>query len=232
MTTQVKYKLGEREANGLCRVIALVAFSDVAVGDVGGYVKAEQNLAHTGDAWVYGNAWVFGDARVSGDAQVFGDAQVYGDARVYGNARVYGDARVSGNARVSGDAWVHGNAWVFGDARVSGDAQVFGNARVSGDAWVSGNARVSGNAWVSEDAQVSGDAWVSVVCLEIPKVITGLLYTLTITDEHLRAGCQVHTFHDWRTKTEREVLAMDGKAALVFYKETLIPLMDALKLGV
>nr|QIW89938.1 pentapeptide repeat-containing protein [Aeromonas phage PS] len=55
---------------------------------------------------------------------------------------------------------------------------------------------------------------------------------MTVTDEHLRAGCQIYTFQEWRTKTEREVLAMDGKGALVFYKETLIPLMDALKLGV
>ena len=196
MTTQVKYKLGERGDNGLCRVIALVAFSDVAAGDVGGYVEDERNLAHTGDAWVYEGAWV------------------YGNARVYGNAQVYGDARVFGNARVFGDAWVSGNARVFGDA------------------WVYGNAQVSGNAWVYRDARVSGNAHVSVVCLATPKVITGLLYTLTITDEHLRAGCQAHTFQEWRTKTEREVLAMDGKAALVFYKETLIPLMDVLKLGV
>ena len=142
MTTHAKYRLGERESNGLCRVIALMAFSDVAAGDVGGYIEAEQNLAHTGDAWVYG------------------------DALVYGGARVYGDALVS------------------------------------------------------------------VVCTATPKVIIGLLYTLTITDEHLRAGCQVHTFPEWRNKTEREVLAMDGKAALVFFKETLIPLMDALKLEV
>ena len=154
MTTQVKYKLGAREDNGLCRVIALAAFSDVAAGDVGGYVESERNLAHAGDAWVYG------------------------------------------------DAWVHGDAWVYGGAQVYGDA------------WVHGDARVS------------------VVCTATPKVITGLLYTLTITDEHLRAGCQVHTFQEWRTKTEREVLAMDGRAALVFYKETLIPLMDVLKLGV
>ena len=190
MTAQVKYKLGEREANGLCRVIAVVAFADVSVGDVGGYVEDERNLAHAGDAWVYG------------------------DAQVSENAQVAGDARVSGNARVSGYAWVSENA------RVSGNAQVYWDARVYENAWVSGNARVY------------GDARVSVVCLATPKVITGLLYTLTITDEHLLAGCQVHTFHEWRTKTEREVLAMGGKAALVFYKETLTPLMDALKLGV
>ena len=100
------------------------------------------------------------------------------------------------------------------------------NLAQTGDAWVYGDARVSGNA------QVYGYARVSVVCTVTPKVITGLLYTITITDELLRAGCQVHTFQEWRNKTEREVLAMDGKDALVFFKETLIPLMDALKLGV
>ena len=41
MAAQVKYKLGAREDNGLCRVIATVAFSDVSVGDVGGYIESE-----------------------------------------------------------------------------------------------------------------------------------------------------------------------------------------------
>ena len=31
MTTQVKYKLGEREANGLCRVIALVFYKKTLI---------------------------------------------------------------------------------------------------------------------------------------------------------------------------------------------------------
>nr|DAK67830.1 MAG TPA: Putative transferase, nesg, ydcK, Structural Genomics.38A [Caudoviricetes sp.] len=100
----------------LFRIKALISFSNVAKGDLGGYVKKEDNLSH------YGNAWVYGNARVSDNARV------YGDARVYDNARVYGDARVYGNARVSD------NAWVYGDALVSGDALVYDNARVYGDA--------------------------------------------------------------------------------------------------
>ena len=60
-------------------------------GDLGGYVKKEDNLSQYGDAWVSGDAQVYGNARVSGDAWV------YGDARVYGNAQVYGDARVENN---------------------------------------------------------------------------------------------------------------------------------------
>ena len=71
-----KFKLGKKEGNGLCRVIALRSFGCVAKGEVGGFVEKEANLSQEGDAWV------------SGDAQVYGDAWVSGDARVSGNARV------------------------------------------------------------------------------------------------------------------------------------------------
>ena len=118
----------EKWGKKLFRIKALISFGSVEVGELGGYVEKEDNLAQTG------NAWVYGDARVYGNARVYGDAWVYGDARVYGNARVYGDAEVSGNA------WVYGDAEVSGNARVSDNAEVSGNARVYGDARVYGNA--------------------------------------------------------------------------------------------
>ena len=64
MTTK-KFKLGKKESNGLCRVIALRSFGCVAKGEVGGFVEKEANLSHENNAWVSGNAWVYGDARVS-----------------------------------------------------------------------------------------------------------------------------------------------------------------------
>ena len=72
----------------LFRIKALVAFGDVAEGELGGFIEKENNLDQSGDAWVYGDARVYGNARVSGDAWVYGNARVYGDAWVYGNARV------------------------------------------------------------------------------------------------------------------------------------------------
>ena len=124
----------EKWGKKLFRIKALISFGSVEAGELGGYIEKEDNLAHDGNAWVYGDAEVYGNARVSGNA------------RVYGNARVSGDAEVSGNAWVYGNAEVSGNAWVYGNAEVSGDARVYGNARVSGDARVSGNAWVYGNA--------------------------------------------------------------------------------------
>ena len=76
----------EKWGKKLFRIKALISFGSVEVGELGGYVEKEDNLAQDGNAWVYGNA------RVCGDAEVYGNARVCGNARVYGNAEVYGDA--------------------------------------------------------------------------------------------------------------------------------------------
>ena len=116
--TQKKYELLKNDTvtapNGktLYRIKSLINFGVVVAGSLGGYIEKEDNLAHSGNAWVYG------------DALVSDNAQVYGDAQVYGNARVYGNALVSDNAQVYGDARVYGNAQVYGDALVSDNARV------------------------------------------------------------------------------------------------------------
>ena len=70
----------------LFRIKALVAFGYVEKGELGGFIEKEDNLSHSGNAWVYGDACVSGNARVSDNAQVYGNALVSGDAQVYGNA--------------------------------------------------------------------------------------------------------------------------------------------------
>ena len=107
--TQKKYELLKNDTitipNGktLYRIKALIDFGVVVAGSLGGYIEKEDNLAHSGNAWVSDNAQVYGDAWVSGNACVSDDAWVSGNARVYGNAWVSGNARVSGDALVSGN---------------------------------------------------------------------------------------------------------------------------------
>ena len=107
--TQKKYELLKNDTitapNGktLYRIKALIDFGVVVAGSLGGYIEKEDNLAHSGNAWVSGNARVSGNAWVFSNAEVFGNACVSDDAWVSGNARVYGNARVSGDALVSGN---------------------------------------------------------------------------------------------------------------------------------
>jgi carbonic anhydrase/acetyltransferase-like protein (isoleucine patch superfamily) len=156
-------KIVNRFGVELFRIRALAAFATAAgdeinLGDLGGFLQSEKNLAHEGTAWVRGDAKVWGDAEVWGDAVVWGNAQVWGNAEVWGSAEVCGDAVVWGNAKVYGSAEVWGSAEVYGDAEVRGDAKVCGDAAVYGDAKVWGNAAVYGDAAVWGDAEVWGDA--------------------------------------------------------------------------
>jgi len=57
--------------------------------------------------------------------------------------------------------------------------------------------------------------------------VNGLPYTILITDTHLRAGCQNHTFAAWRTMSAEQIAAMGGKKATDFYP-TLVGIIDLL----
>ena len=64
----------------LFRIKALISFGSVEEGETGGWVEKEDNLSHSG------NAWVFDNAEVSDNARVFDNAWVFGNARVSDNA--------------------------------------------------------------------------------------------------------------------------------------------------
>ena len=99
----MKFKLLERESNGLCRIQALKDFGDVKAGDIGGYVASERNLSQDGDCWIYDNAIVCDNAIVHGNARVYDNALVCDNAIVCSDASVHGDAIVCGNAIVTKD---------------------------------------------------------------------------------------------------------------------------------
>jgi len=152
----------------LRRIKAIIDIgNNVKAGDLGGFIEKEENLAHEGEAWVFGNAQVNGNARVFGDAKILGNARVYGNAMVSCNAQISGESHVFDNARVHDTAKVFSNALVYGDAKVYGNAMVYGNATVSDSAkvysgvWVSNNAKVYGNASVYGNSHISGNARVS-----------------------------------------------------------------------
>lgn len=115
----------------LHRIECVTAFSNVKVGEKGGWIEKEENLSQYNNCWVYGNAQVFDHAQVFGDARVFENARVFDNALVFENAMLYGDSIVSGNARVYENARVFDNARVFANSIVCNNAHVCGNAVIN-----------------------------------------------------------------------------------------------------
>lgn len=137
-----KYKLLERETNGLCRGLCRIqALRDIPeiglrAGDIGGYVKSEENLAQDGICWIFDNAIVKDNAQISCNAEISGRALVENNAQIFSNACVTGTAHVFGNAKVSS------NAHISNEAKVGGHAKIEGRVRVRGNAWIFDEAHV------------------------------------------------------------------------------------------
>ena len=124
------------------------------------------------------------------------------------------------------DCWVFGNAEVYGYAKVYGNAEVWGNAEVYGDAKVCGNAEVYGYAKVYGNAEVYGNALATTV---VKTFGNGFNYGITVTDKHIKIGCQQHLKSKWLNFSDKEILKMDGKKALEFWR-IFKPLAISLKL--
>ncbi|MGL4523755.1 MAG: hypothetical protein ACRCWQ_14505 [Bacilli bacterium] len=190
-----KYKLLERESNGLCRIQALRDFGNVKAGDIGGFVEDESNLSHHGNCWIYDNAM----------------------------AR--GESVVADNAKMRDHSVARGNALVHGDAIMSGRARISEHASASDTSMLYENAIVCGNVMIENNTTIFGRSSVNQVCTKTPVNLLGFYYTVTITDKHMRVGCQCHTFEEWKNFTTKEILEMDGKEALKFYRDVLVPVL-------
>ena len=208
-----KYELIE-EGN-LFRIRALKDFSDVRKGDLGGLVEGGHNLSHIGDCWIYNNAEVSGNARVYDNAKIRDNAKIFEDARVYNNAKIFEKAKVFGYALIFGDASVCESAEVFGFAQVGENAIIFGNAKVYESAVIVGNAKVFDKAKVYGYAQVYKNVKVTKTVITFGNAFN---YFITITDDHIRIGCQQHLKAEWKNFSDREILEMDGKEALKFWR--------------
>lgn len=130
------------------RIQALIALPGVSKGSIGGFVRAEHNLSHSGLCWISGDAVVLDTAVVSENAVVSGYAIVKGSACVRGNAQVFGECTVQQGAQIYDQAVVcmkaiiTGYACIYGHARIAGEAEILYGARIHGDAYIAGTRRL------------------------------------------------------------------------------------------
>ena len=69
--------------------------------------------------------------------------------------------------------------------------------------------------WASLDGAKFGDG---VTAERGIRQVLGLQWPVTIFDNHMRIGCQLHSLADWATFTKRDIVEMDGTDALLFWR--------------
>ena len=77
------------------------------------------------------------------------------------------------------------------------------------------NLSHDGEAWVYGNAEVYGDAKATTV---VKTFENAFYYDITVTDKHIKIGCQQHLKSEWVDFTDEEIIGMDGKKALKFWR--------------
>ena len=68
-------------------------------------------------------------------------------------------------------------------------------------------------------ANLRGTKWTDGEIINcVPLRIFGLRWVVTILDQHMKIGCQMHSLAAWASFTEAEISAMDGRNALRFWR--------------
>jgi hypothetical protein len=69
----MKYKLTENfieyKGKKLYQIQSLKNFSDVKIGELGGYIESEKNLSQKGDCWISGRAKIYDKAKIYDNAK-------------------------------------------------------------------------------------------------------------------------------------------------------------------
>ena len=69
-------------------------------------------------------------------------------------------------------------------------------------------------------ANLSGANWRGgVVINKVPIQLFGLHWRVTILDEHMQIGCELHKLTDWEEYDDKRIAEMDGHAALRFWRK-------------
>jgi len=69
------------------------------------------------------------------------------------------------------------------------------------------------------DAYLAGAKWGDGIAInKAPIQLFGLRWGVTILDEHMQIGCQLHTLADWANYDDKRIAEMDGRDALRFWR--------------
>ena len=69
-------------------------------------------------------------------------------------------------------------------------------------------------------ANLSGAKWRDgVIINKVPIQLFGLHWRVTILDEHMQIGCELHKLTDWEEYDDKRIAEMAGRAALRFWRK-------------
>lgn len=153
------------DGHTLYRIRAVVDFSNVLSGTLGGFIENEFNLSQTGTCWIADEAAVYGHSVVTEGGWVGGSSRVYGHSIIRGTGYI-DDAVIIRSSEIKNNTVIKGSA-ILQESSIGGSTIIEGNARlenvrvpwratIKGDCCLK-NVSVCGEAYIQGNAVIESD---------------------------------------------------------------------------
>ena len=160
----------------LYRIRALKDFSDVKVGDLGGWVQSEDNLSQKGECWIYDEAKCMDNARMYDDSCMYGYSEMYDSSRMHGDSKMhnysemhdysimysyskmYDNAEMHDNSKMYGNSIMYGNSMMFDYSEMFDDSAMYGNSTMNGYSIMFGNSELYDDSEMHGRSRMYGDS--------------------------------------------------------------------------
>lgn len=107
----------------LRQIRALIDFGHIKKGDLGGYIRSEQNLSQQGLSWIDKGAIVTGTASIENNAYIADEVVVSGNSTVKDYAYISDNAVIAGNSIIADSAEIGGKMVII-NSTVSGQTSL------------------------------------------------------------------------------------------------------------
>lgn len=152
-----KYELTDEtimfEDTVLYRIRALKDIPGAVKGDLGGFVRSEENLSQEGDCWIFPESKVVGNSKVSGDATILGEVTIFNDVNITDRAMINGNLIIADNVEISGKSNIFIESGIIRNkVKICDNVVISGKMRISNNVEISDNTVLLGNLKISDNS--------------------------------------------------------------------------------
>ena len=165
------------------------------------------------------NEYVFdGDIEGDGDIDVRVNIKITGGIKAGGwidaGKGIKAGEWIDAGGGIDAGGWIKAGGWI--DAGGGIEAGV----GIDAGGGIKAGKGVKAGEWIEAGEQINAES-VS-ICGHTGKkiiILNGLLYKINRWGDMIKIGCQTYRVEEWRSFSDRQILEMDGKRGLAFWKE-------------
>ena len=135
-----------------------------------------------------------------------------GDIESDGDITINVDLRVGGVIKAG--RWIEAGGGIKTGGGIDAGGVIKAGGGIDAGGGIKAGGGIDSGGWIkAESVSIWGHTGKKII------ILNGLLYKITRWGDMIKIGCQTYRVEEWRSFSDRQIIEMDGKRGLAFWRE-------------